>query len=183
MAKSKIYTMVGDKGKTSLANGKKISKDSPEITALGSIDELNASIGVAVSFIKQKNIVKLLQDIQNDLLNIGTEIGNSTKSTKNTSSFYPIDKDKTVKLEHYIDQYDYKLPTVQTFIALSGKAQSTLLHLSRTVCRRAERNLVSLSKKRKVDPNILSYFNRLSDLLFVLARYLNRGQERLWEKE
>jgi len=183
MAKRKIYTRVGDKGKTSLANGKRVPKDSPEIQTLGAIDEFNASIGVAVSFIKEKNIVKLLQDIQNDLLNIGTEIGNSDRSRKNTSKLYPIDKDKIVKLEHYIDRYDQKLPIIQTFIVPLGSNQSTLLHLSRTICRRAERDLVSLIKKRKVNPDILAYINRLSDLLFVLARYLNKGHEKLWERK
>src|SRR4030042_1129445 len=179
MAKRKIYTRVGDKGKTFLANGKKVSKDSLEIQTLGAIDELNASIGVAASFIKEKHIVQLLQDIQNDLLNIGAEIGNDGQSIKNTSKLYPIDKDKIVKLEHYIDLYDKKLPNLQTFIIPSGKREFALLNLSRTVCRRAERDLVSLSKKRKVNQDILSYFNRSSDLLFVLARYLNNGQEKL----
>lgn len=181
MAKSKIYTMVGDKGKTFLANGRQVPKDSPEITALGTIDELNASIGVSVSFIKEKSIVKLLQDIQNDLLNIGAEIGNSGKSIKNTSKHYLIDKDKIVKLEIFIDLFSKKLPNLQTFIVPTGKTKFALLNLSRTICRRVERDLVSLSKKRKVNPNILSYINRLSDLLFVIARYLNKGHEKLWE--
>jgi cob(I)alamin adenosyltransferase len=181
--KLKIYTKAGDKGKTFLANGKRVSKESPEITALGSIDELNASIGVASSFIKEKNIVQLLQDIQNDLLNAGSEIGNSAKSAKNTSKHYPIDKDKIVKLESFIDLYGKKIPDLQTFIVPTGKKEFSLLNLSRTICRRAERDLISLSKKRKVNPNILAYFNRLSDLLFVLARYLNRGQEKLWERK
>jgi len=178
---AKIYTRAGDKGKTSLASGKQVSKDSPEIKTLGSIDELNASIGVAASFIKEKSIVKLLQDIQNDLLNIGAEIGNSAKSIKNTSKHYPIDKDKIVKLEHFIDLFSKKLPDLQTFIVPAGKTKFALLNLSRTICRRVERDLVSLSKKRKVNPNILSYINRLSDLLFVIARYLNKGHEKLWE--
>jgi len=179
--KIKIYTRAGDKGKTYLANGKKISKDSPEITALGSIDELNASIGVAVSFIKEKGVVKLLQDVQKDLLNIGAEIGNSGQSAKNTSKLYPIDKDKIVELESFIDLFSKKIPEIQTFIVPTGKTEFALLNFSRTVCRRAERDLVSLNKKRKVNPNILAYTNRVSDLLFIVARYLNRGREKLWE--
>jgi cob(I)alamin adenosyltransferase len=183
MAKRKIYTRVGDKGKTSLANGKRVPKDSPEIQTLGAIDEFNASIGVAVSSIKEKHIVKLLQDIQNDLLNIGAEIGNSGQSVKSTSKLYPIDKDKIVKLESFIDLFSKKLPDLQTFIVPSGKREFALLNLSRTVCRRAERDLVLLSRKRKVKPDILAYFNRLSDFLFVLTRYLNKGHEKLWERK
>ena len=177
---AKIYTRAGDKGKTSLANGKKILKDSPEITALGSIDELNASIGVAVSFIKEKSVVKLLQDTQKDLFNIGAELASLGKSQK-----LLLDKNQTDKMESLIDFYDKHLRDLHTFIIPGGTKEASILHLARTICRRTEREVVSLTKKEKINPNITPYLNRLSDFLFVIARYLNKKakiKEIPWKK-
>jgi len=177
---AKIYTRAGDKGKTSLANGKKILKDSPEITALGSIDELNASIGVAVSFIKEKSVVKLLQDTQKDLFNIGAELASLGKSQK-----LLLDKNQTDKMESLIDFYDKNLSDLHTFIIPGGTKEASILHLARTICRRTEREVVSLTKKEKINPNITPYLNRLSDFLFVIARYLNKKakiKEIPWKK-
>ncbi|OGY26928.1 MAG: ATP:cob(I)alamin adenosyltransferase [Candidatus Woykebacteria bacterium RBG_19FT_COMBO_43_10] len=180
-----IYTRRGDTGETSLIFGTKVSKDHPRIKAAGSIDELNATLGTATSFIKEPRIVKILESIQNELFNIGAEIASQQKLMKNTKGFYQLDRLKIDDLELKIDQYDSKLPPLRTFILPSGTNAAALLHLARTVCRRAEREIVTLSKNGQVNPNILAYLNRLSDLLFVLARYINRrsGRKEIpWQK-
>ena len=182
----KIYTKRGDSGETSLIFGTKVSKDHPRIKACGSIDELNATFGTAISFNKEPRIVKILESIQNELFNIGAEIASQQKLRKNTKEYYQLNKSKIDGLEIKIDQYDDKLPPLKTFILPSGTNAAALLHLARTVCRRAEREVVTLSKNEQVNPNILAYLNRLSDLLFVLARYTNRrsGRKEIpWQKD
>ncbi|MCH7541687.1 cob(I)yrinic acid a,c-diamide adenosyltransferase, partial [Patescibacteria group bacterium] len=170
----KIYTKKGDKGETSLIFGTRVSKDHPRVRAYGTVDELNASIGVAVSFMKEPRIIKILENVQNELFNIGAELASQRKLRKNTKGYYLLDKSKIDNLEIKIDQYDAKLPQLKTFILPSGTNPSTLLHFARTVCRRVERETVALARKERLNPNILAYLNRLSDLLFVFTRYLNK---------
>jgi cob(I)alamin adenosyltransferase len=186
MKRVKIYTKKGDKGKTTLVFGENVAKDHPRVKAYGTIDELNASLGVATSFVKNRQVKQILQDIQNELFNIGAELASSGKLKKKTSEYYQLNKSKTADLEELIDCYDEQLPSLKTFILASGINVATSLQLTRTICRRAEREVVTLSKKEKVNPNILAYLNRLSDLLFVLARFLNKksgGKETRWKKD
>ncbi|HEX7456374.1 MAG TPA: cob(I)yrinic acid a,c-diamide adenosyltransferase [Candidatus Nanoarchaeia archaeon] len=186
MKKVRIYTRKGDRGKTSLIFGTRVSKDHPRVNAYGSVDELNASLGVAISFIRDKRIVKILQSIQNELFNIGVELASQKKLRKNTSGYYKLKQSKIEELENIIDQYDQNLLPLQTFILPSGTNTSSYLHLTRTVSRRTEREVAALAKREEVNPNILAYLNRLSDLLFVLARTLNKkagGEEVTWKKE
>ena len=181
-AKSKIYTRTGDKGKTSLFGGKRISKDSSRIEAIGTIDELNSILGVSSSFISNKKVLLVIQKIQNNLFNIGAELANPQEIGKDTNSLIGLGKGDIDLLESIIDQYDSKLPSLKYFILPGGINSASLLHLSRSVSRRAERRIISISK---INPNILSYLNRLSDLLFVLARYLNNKskiKDIPWEK-
>lgn len=184
-AKSKIYTRTGDKGKTSLFGGKRISKDNPRIEAIGTIDELNSILGASASFIKNKKVLSVIQKIQNDLFNIGAELANPQEISGDTNHLIMLGKEKVEVLESIIDQYDHNLPSLRYFILPGGVNSASLLHLSRSVSRRAERRVITLSKKSKVNPNIISYLNRLSDLLFILARYLNKRakvKELPWEK-
>jgi cob(I)alamin adenosyltransferase len=194
--RTKIYTKKGDRGETSLIFGQRVRKDHPRIKSVGAVDELNASIGTAASFIKDKKMVSILQNIQNELFNIGTEIASPKKLKKpdppsasrrsGTKQFYSLSGEKTAYLEQKIDLYQEKLPTLQEFILPSGTPGSAHLHLARTVCRRAERQLVTLSRRAKINENIFKFLNRLSDLLFVLARYenhVNKVPDIKWQKD
>jgi len=185
MEKVRIYTRKGDRGKTSSIFGGRVCKDHPRIGAYGAIDELNASLGVATSFIKDQQISDILQNIQNELFNIGAELASGSKLKKKTGGYYKLDQFKIICLEKIIDQYDKNLPALHTFILPSGSNAASFLHLARTISRRTERALTTLAKREGVNPNILAYLNRLSDLLFVLARTLNKGvrrKEALWKK-
>ena len=186
MNRVKIYTKKGDKGETSLIFGTRVSKDHLRVKAYGSVDELNGALGVAVSFIKEPRTVRILENIQNELFNIGAELASQRKLKKHTKVFYQLGKSKIDDLERKIDQYDNKLPLLRTFILPSGTNAATLLHLARTICRRGEREVVTLGKNDSVNPNILAYLNRLYDLLFVLARFLNKRsgrKETPWQKD
>lgn len=163
----KIYTRIGDKGLTSFYMGGKVSKSSARVEALGTLDELNASVGVCVSHSKSKEIRKLLRKIQNELFNIGAEV-----ASPKTQSFI-LKKSEITKLEKSIDFYSLSLPALTQFILPGGTVNSSFLHFARTIVRRAERAIVLLSESENINPQILSYLNRLSDLLFVLARYSN----------
>lgn len=175
-----IYTKKGDKGKTSLFDGKKVWKYDLKVEAYGTIDELNSSIGVASSFIKVRTINKELEEIQNDLLEIGSSLA--------VSSTLPADqlKNRPEEFEKLIDKLTVQMPPLSSFILPSGGRGGSLLHLSRTICRRAERKIVQLSKKEQVDRLILIYLNRLSDVLFTMARYINYKEykkEKVWKKK
>ena len=170
----KIYTKKGDRGETALIFGERVSKDHPRVNAYGTIDELNAALGLAASFIKNRRVTNILQEIQNELFNIGAELASPRQLKKNTKEYYLLQESKISKLETIIDLYDEKLPTLRTFILPTGVRGAAALHVARTVCRRAERAVVAIAKAEKINPNIIAYLNRLSDLLFVLARYLNK---------
>lgn len=164
----KIYTKTGDKGETSLYGGKRILKNDTRIEAYGSVDELNSSIGTVISQTKDKNIINGLTETQKNLMEIGSTLaGYKTLNTK-----YLILNTK--KLENWIDDMDSELPILKNFILPQGVKSASLLHLSRSICRRAERRVVELSQKEEIHQDIIAYLNRLSDLLFVLARYINR---------
>lgn len=178
-----IYTRTGDKGKTGIFNGKRVSKDSPLIEAIGSVDELNASIGVVLSSKYQvASIKKELIKIQNDLFLIGSILAapNAKYKIHNTKYF----SDRAVEFEKVIDTLTKKLPRLMNFILPGGGEVGATLHFARTVSRRAERRIVSLSIKTKLDPGILIYINRLSDLLFTMARFVNskeKKKETIWK--
>ena len=177
-----IYTRTGDKGETSLFNGKRMSKADLRIEVCGTIDELNSAIGMVLS-IKYKvlSIEKELTKIQNDLFNVGSNLTNST-SNHELSTIYSL-QGRVKEFENIIDQMTEKLPPLKNFILPGGGKTGAMLHLSRTICRRAERKIVALNNKEKVDGNIIIYFNRLSDLLFTMARFSNfkeKKEEVVW---
>lgn len=185
MNKVRLYTKTGDKGETSLFGGKRIKKDDRRIEVYGTIDELNAALGAANSFIKTKKSKQIVSTIQNELFNIGAELANPQKISRDTKDLFVLNESKVIELENIIDQYDKNLPPLKSFIIPGGTSGASLIHLSRSIVRRAERTLITLSKKDRINPNILAYLNRLSDLLFVMARHLNheaRIKDSLWKK-
>ena len=166
---NKIYTKIGDKGSTQLGDGKMVNKDSLRVDAYGSVDEANATIGLSILRTNIK-IKKILKIVQNDLFDLGADLCIPDK--KNTQKL-KITKDRVDYIEEKIDNFNKELSSLNSFILPGGSESSTYLHIARTVTRRAERKIVALSKKEKINPITIIYLNRLSDLLFVLARYTN----------
>ncbi len=169
----KIYTKTGDEGKTSLFGGQRVLKDDLRIEAYGTTDELNALIGVVLSESLADEISDLLIQIQNDLFIVGAELATPKETRKGKSIIPELSKDSIDLLENAIDEFEEKLPPLKSFILPSGIRSASLLHFARTVCRRAERNAVKLAKEVELNENVVMYLNRLSDLLFVLARNEN----------
>ncbi len=164
----KIYTKKGDKGETSLLGGSKVNKDNIRLEAYGTVDELNAFIGHIHDQEISENHKAILLKIQNQLFNLGSIL--SFDGKKSQINLPEITKRNIQMLETEIDRMEEKLATLKYFILPSGHAISSLCHIARTVCRRAERRVVELQAKEKISSNCLEYLNRLSDYLFVLAR-------------
>jgi len=181
----KIYTKTGDKGETGLFGGERVSKDSQRITAYGTIDELNSFIGLAITEVTDKNIKNDLKKIQNKLFVVGSDL-----ATPDTEKNRKLDIERTppeyqVEMELLIDNYSLKLEDLKNFILPGGSKAAALLHICRTICRRAEREVVALNKTVKTCGNIIIFLNRLSDLLFVLSRYENNVSDipdTIWQK-
>ena len=164
-----------------------MAKDHPRVEAYGTVDELNSTLGVAISFLPARGaIARALGGVQNELFNVGSELASGTEGKAAEAARLFVNAEaKIASLERLIDQYDAKVPALRTFILPSGTQAGAMLHLCRTVCRRAERAVVTLAHDEAVNPDILSYLNRLSDLLFVLARYVNKAAgkpETEWRK-
>lgn len=189
---TKVYTRTGDEGKTRLAGGEQVWKDSLRVEAYGTIDELNASVGVvrvmnAESADHQdaaQHLEEELRWIQNKLFDVGSILATAPGQTfKNMPQVAARD---VVRLEKLIDRCQKDLTPLKEFILPGGGKVSAFLHQARTVCRRAERLCVALSKAEPVDPTIIKFVNRLSDTLFVLARWVSKTQgepEFLWERD
>ncbi len=167
----KIYTKTGDDGNTSLFGGERVHKNDLRINAYGTIDELNAIIGVVISDEINDEIKIELRKIQNTLFFIGSEL--ATPENVKSELIKKISISDTETIEKLIDEFDDKLPQLKNFILPGGSKGSSNLHFARTICRRAERILVELNIKENINRNLLVYLNRLSDLLFVFARYEN----------
>lgn len=169
----------GDKGTTSLFGGKKVSKDECQIQAYGDIDELNSYIGLIRSLNEHKELDPLLEKIQEDLFVLGSQLVSGTKNSR----LPQLTKDNVKFIEENIQKFEKGLPELRRFILPTGTQIAALLHVARAVCRRAERSIVALSKERKINENLIPYINRLSDLLFTLARYVNKKEgkkEKQW---
>jgi cob(I)alamin adenosyltransferase len=168
-----IYTKTGDSGETGLCNGSRISKADLRIECIGLIDEVNAIIGLAKSFSEKENINKDLEEIQQYLFNVGADLAESKLTI--TPEFVRI-------LENKIDTYENNLEPLKEFILPGGNKSSAILHHARTTSRRAERNIVKLNKQELVNSTVIIFVNRLSDLLFVMARSANTEKENKWIK-
>ncbi len=173
---SKIYTRTGDTGSTGLGDGSRADKDSPRITAIGEVDELNSLIGVVLSHELPEPVRICLTECQHRLFDIGGELS--------IPGHRMINPDHIACLERDLEAFNRELPMMKEFILPGGTPAAAHSHHARTVCRRAERSLVSLNRHESVSPELLAYLNRLSDLLFVVARVLARTdgkQEVLWQ--
>lgn len=167
----KIYTKTGDHGKTSLFGGKRVEKSNIRIEAYGTIDELNSILGLALSESLNKKTLEISKRIQNTLFAVGADLATPEDTVKKTKSNL---NDEEIKfLEESIDELEGSLEPLTNFILPGGSKTASLFHFARTVCRRAERRIVEVSHKEKIDENIIIYVNRLSDLLFVIARFEN----------
>ena len=169
----KIYTKTGDDGTTGLIGGKRIKKSNPRITAYGAIDELNAAIGIILGSKLDSDIRKLLIQIQNNLFIVGADLANPDLT--NNSNRVTIDM--TTFLEIQIDKLENDLPSITYFILPGGNLVASQVHLARAICRRAEVKIVELSGIDKINKNCQIYINRLSDLLFVVARTINKRKK------
>ncbi|MDQ0476990.1 cob(I)yrinic acid a,c-diamide adenosyltransferase [Chryseobacterium sp. MDT2-18] len=174
----KIYTKTGDKGETALYGGTRVSKASARVESYGTIDELNSFIGVAKCEIIEEEILNQLRKIQFDLFTVGSESATPTDKltlANGKSRLALMITDKEIEeLENWMDAFEKELEPLQYFILPGGGKSATTLHVCRTVCRRAERSLVFLGESEEVRPELIKYLNRLSDYLFVLARYVSK---------
>jgi len=176
-----VYTRFGDKGKTSLYAGKIVSKASLRVNAYGTLDELNSFLGIVLSQAADKRIKKEIKLIQNDLFEIGASL--ASPATNKHEALEKYLKKRVLSFEKEIDNLTKKLPELENFILPGGGKSGSNLHFARTLARRAERRVVELSEKEKVNPQILIYLNRLSDLLFTYARLTNhkeKQKETIW---
>ena len=173
-----IYTKTGDNGMTSLAQGQRVSKSDPRVCAYGTIDELNSILGIVIAAGKnEKKVSQLLLDIQNDLFTIGNHLAGGKQSLVGT-------KKRISQMEELIGNLEKKLPPLRNFILPGRTSAAAFAHQARSVCRRAEREVVTVAKTVQIDKAVLIYLNRLSDLLFMIARYLNyqkHTSEILWK--
>jgi cob(I)alamin adenosyltransferase len=169
----KIYTRTGDDGTTGLIGGKRLSKDAPRIQAYGSIDELNALIGVVRSHDLPERVDAVLRGIQDELFTVGAHLALPEGADMQRWRIPVLTEASVETLEREIDECEALVEPLRQFILPGGTPAGALLHMARTVARRAERCCVSLAACEKVDPLVLRYLNRLSDLCFVLARYVN----------
>lgn len=170
----KIYTKTGDAGETSLLGGHRVAKDAPRIAAYGEVDELGAVLGVARTL--GGPLSDLLRDVQTDLFALGAQLADPDGSVATRSPKTRLAGAQVELLERAIDAHEADLPPLRTFILPGGSPLGAQLHLARTVCRRAERAVVALGRAGEaVPPVALTYLNRLSDLLFVLARHANHA--------
>jgi len=166
----KIYTKTGDNGTTALYGGLRLSKSDLRIEAYGTVDELNAYIGLVATYMEEKEYTDLLQQIQSRLFDIGTHL--AAEPGKKNLILPEIPESAIVALETYIDKMNEYLPELKFFILPGGSKSAAVCHVARTVCRRAERGVVRLTENEQVASVMLRYLNRLSDFLFVLARKL-----------
>jgi cob(I)alamin adenosyltransferase len=180
---SRIYTKSGDQGETGLGDGNRVPKDHPRVAAYGSVDELNAVLGLLVSQHPQAAEVDLLHTIQNDLFDVGADLCLPQVDGEAPGANLRVRTEQAERLEQAIDRLNAHLTPLTSFILPGGQGAAAWCHLARTVCRRAEREVVTLAHVETVNPQAIVYLNRLSDLLFVLARaYNNNGRDDiLWQ--
>lgn len=169
----KIYTKTGDAGQTGLLDGSRVAKDHVRVAAYGDIDELGALLGIVRARMRARKLNAFLHDVQRDLFALGAQLADPKARVGERKSKAAISPKQVERLEQAIDAHEKRMPALKAFLLSGGSPLASLLHLARTVCRRAERTIVTLSRVQKVDPLVLAYVNRLSDLLFVLARYEN----------
>lgn len=170
-----IYTKTGDKGSTSLFDNKRVSKDDIRVESYGTVDELVSFLGLAKNYVEDQEIYDLIQHIQNKLFTVATNLATEDKSKVK----YHIVEEDINFLEKRIDEYMGRLNDPKGFIVPGSGKKSAHLHVARTVCRRAERRIITLSNVAEIDPLVIKYVNRLSDVIYALARYLEEKEVRV----
>jgi cob(I)alamin adenosyltransferase len=180
---NKIYTRTGDQGETGLADGSRIAKDSPLSQAIGDVDEANSAIGVALLAIDDPSVRAILASVQNELFDLGADLATPGDDFTPTDMTLRVVAAQIDRLERDIDRMNERLEALRSFILPGGAGGSADLHLARAIARRAERSAVAANRDRPLNPLALIYLNRLSDLLFVAARYVaaSGGGDILWQ--
>ncbi|HYX83776.1 MAG TPA: cob(I)yrinic acid a,c-diamide adenosyltransferase [Gaiellales bacterium] len=184
MRLDRIYTRAGDAGETSLGDGARVSKNAPRIWAYGTVDETGAAVGAAIAAGLPDDVAGLLRRIQNDLFDVGADLSVPLDTTRGKGkSRLRIGEEHIRALEAACDEHAAALEPLTSFVLSGGTPAAATLHVARTTCRRAERCTVALAEAEDVNPHALAYLNRLSDLLFILARAANDGgrADVLWE--
>lgn len=172
---TRLYTRTGDQGSTGLGDGSRIAKDHPRIEAIGAVDELNSVLGLVLAHRLPEDLSEVLEAIQHRLFDIGGELS--------VPGSQGLERDPVTRLEQELDRLNATLPPLEEFILPAGTETAAHCHLARAVCRRAERRVVALARNETVNPAVIAYLNRLSDLLFVAARIVARlegGREVYW---
>ena len=167
----RIYTRSGDRGDTGLIGGRRVRKDHARVEAYGAVDEVNSQLGLVRTLLSDPTVAALLDDIQHRLFDLGAELATPSGARSRTTT--SITAAHVQALEDAIDRYQAMLPALREFILPGGTPLAAALHVARTVSRRAERRTVTLSRRERLNGEIVKYLNRLSDLLFVLARWAN----------
>jgi cob(I)alamin adenosyltransferase len=165
----KIYTRTGDGGDTSLYGGKRVEKYNAQVVAYGTIDELNSQLGVVISFLADGKVKDFFSQMQGDLFSVGAHLAGAEKQSLEGLTL------RVKQMEQFIDEMDKELPPLKNFVLPGGTQSASFVHVGRSVCRRAEREVIRLSREHgTVDVRVIMYLNRLSDFLFQTARYLNK---------
>jgi cob(I)alamin adenosyltransferase len=170
---SRIYTKTGDHGETSLGDGTRVPKDHLRVAAYGSVDELNATLGLLLAHHPGLAEADLLRTIQNDLFDVGADLCVPAPADEAPGARLRVQPEQAGRLESAIDRLNESLAPLTSFVLPGGTAAAAWCHLARTICRRAERDIIALTHTGPVNPHVIIYLNRLSDLLFVLARIYN----------
>ena len=180
---NRVYTRAGDKGDTALGGGQRVAKDSLRIEAYGAVDELNSAIGVALSAGVDQRLSAALQVIQQELFNLGSDLA-ILQADKDRLPVPQVEARHVEKLETLIDELNDQLEPLKSFILPGGTPAASQLQVARTICRRAERRVISLAREEAIGEFVIPYLNRLSDALFVMARAENKAKsepETLWD--
>jgi len=175
---TRIYTRTGDDGTTGLADGARVPKDAARIEAIGAVDELNSLVGLLLADTLPEEVSGCLTRVQHELFDLGGELSLPRHPVMTAAHVDNLEKD--------LERFNAGLPALREFILPGGSRAAALAHVARAACRRAERRLVTLSRRETLPPAVIRYLNRLSDLLFVVARVLNRGagiEDVLWRSE
>ena len=176
MKKATIYTCTGDSGNTSLAGGTRVAKNHPRVEAYGTLDELNAHLGLLAASIDNAATIGFIEAIENTIFTIGCHLANENDQES------PVNESDIERLEREIDTISASLPPLKSFILPANSEQAARANVCRTICRRAERVMVALGKECTICPCAMVYMNRLSDYLFTLQRQLMDGKEKMWQK-
>jgi cob(I)alamin adenosyltransferase len=180
---SRIYTRTGDTGETALGDGTRVAKDNPRVAAYGAVDELNAALGLLLAHHPNVAEAELLRGIQNDLFDVGADLCVPQSASEGSRKPLRVQASQTTRLEQAIDKLNENLSPLRSFVLPGGNPDAAWCHLARTICRRAEREVVALARTEPINPQVVVYLNRLSDYLFVLARVCNSNGSKdvLWQ--